>query len=106
MLNGTVQLPSKQEMDEDIEVDFKRRTELGVAVMKPMALGPTQWDYHNELARMAKFTPIAPALQSICQRQFDVFFDDIVHFREIVFDVFDANDPKGYREVIPAAVPS
>lgn len=65
VLDGSLKLPSKKEMDEDTHADFQARLKDGLLPRYAHHMGPRQWDYNNELARMAGFTPIAPVVENL-----------------------------------------
>lgn len=64
-LDGTQKLPSTAEMEEDTENDYRKRLSEGLPHRYAHFMGPRQWDYNDELARLAGFDPIPKAIQKL-----------------------------------------
>ena len=65
VLDGSVELPSKEEMDEDIEADFRKRLELGLPWRYAHHMRERQWDYNDELAAIVKCDPIPKVVSKL-----------------------------------------
>lgn len=65
VLEGSVKLPSKAEMEKDAQGETQRKLEKGVQVKHLLNMDSEQWGYNLELARMGRFTPLDPVIQSL-----------------------------------------
>ncbi|KAB5543573.1 hypothetical protein PHYPO_G00080780 [Pangasianodon hypophthalmus] len=65
VLDGTVQLPSHELMDEDAERERQRKTQMGVQVKHLLQMDSDQWDYYVSLATAAGLPPPNPVIQSL-----------------------------------------
>lgn len=65
-LTGKMVLPSREEMEKDIERDFRWRTEeKGMPTRYAHTMGDLQWKYNDELARLAGFKPVPRVIKSL-----------------------------------------
>lgn len=76
-LDGTLMLPSTEEMEMDIQKDFEQRLSQGLPKRYAHSLGPRQWAYNDSLADMGKFEPIPKAVEILydavhCERVMDL----------------------------------
>ena len=55
-------LPTQEEMESDIESDYKWRLSLGMPHRHAHVLGSLQWSYHDDLAHLADFEPLDPVI--------------------------------------------
>ncbi|KAL7847642.1 hypothetical protein AOLI_G00223600 [Acnodon oligacanthus] len=65
VLEGTVQLPSREVMEEDAERERMRKTQMGVQAKHHLKMGSEQWVYYQDLATTAGFSPPQPVIQSL-----------------------------------------
>ena len=65
-LDGSMKLPTKEEMIEDIEKDYQSRITKGMAARHAhMMVGQMQWDYNDDISSMANITPISNAVRNL-----------------------------------------
>ncbi|KAK6185960.1 hypothetical protein SNE40_008086 [Patella caerulea] len=62
-LDGSFTLPSKEEMDKDTEKDLELRLSQGLPLRHAHTMATRQWEYNNQLAKMANLEPIPPGVQ-------------------------------------------
>ncbi len=74
-LDGSMVLPTKQEMDEDVQRDFEWRLSQGFPRRHAHHMGPLQWAYNDDLAVLAKFQRIPRNVQKL--------YDYIHHVRSV-----------------------
>ncbi|XP_023688299.2 uncharacterized protein [Paramormyrops kingsleyae] len=60
VLDGTFVLPSRVEMEREMEVDVAARRKRGFATRHILKLDSEQWAYNAELARLGGFQPLPP----------------------------------------------
>lgn len=58
MLDGSFSLPSREEMEKDIELDMAARRARGVATRHILKLDSEQWAYNDHLAHLGGFQPL------------------------------------------------
>lgn len=62
-LDDTQTLPSPEDMEADIELDYQSRLSEGLPHRYAHFMGPKQWEYNDSLAALAGFEPIPKAIQ-------------------------------------------
>lgn len=67
VLGGGVTLPSRSQMEAEVQRRQQDRLDQGVQQRHLLVLDQHQWEYCNTLARMANFTPLLPVLRSLHQ---------------------------------------
>lgn len=65
VLDGTVQLPSRELMEEDADKERQRKTQMGVQMKHLLQMDSDQWDYYVSLATAAGLPPPNPVIQSL-----------------------------------------
>ncbi|XP_066288489.1 uncharacterized protein [Branchiostoma lanceolatum] len=65
VLDRSLVLPPKEDMDKEVERDYTGRLESGMAPHHAHVLGNKQWEYHVDLARLAGCQPLSKALHSL-----------------------------------------
>jgi len=65
ILDGSLVLPSKDEMDADTEADYQRRLAEGLPHRYAHYMGNRQWEYSDEVASMAGCEPISKAVRTL-----------------------------------------
>lgn len=58
VLDGSFRLPSREEMEKDIELDIAARRSRGIATRHILKLDSEQWAYNDDLARLGGFNPL------------------------------------------------
>ena len=98
-LDESMQLPSKVEMDQDAENDFKYRLQLGICNKKPHELAWVQWDYHEELARLANFKSWPIARRALCENSILRWNTNLKGFRNINYKITNENSESGWEVI-------
>ncbi|XP_060764402.1 uncharacterized protein LOC132873144 isoform X2 [Neoarius graeffei] len=83
VLDGTVQLPSRELMEEDAQRERQRKTQMGVQVKHLLQMDSDQWDYYVSLATTAGVPPPNPVIQSL--------YNEVARQRRA--------NPQAYREI-------
>ncbi|KAG5844819.1 hypothetical protein ANANG_G00166810 [Anguilla anguilla] len=65
VLEGTVSMPSKAEMEEEVQREMERKLAEGVKPQHLLNLEWSQWEYYQALAGMGGFSPPPPVTQSL-----------------------------------------
>ncbi|XP_057177519.1 uncharacterized protein LOC130546336 isoform X2 [Triplophysa rosa] len=65
ILEGSVKLPNQLEIEKEAQGEMQRKLEKGVQVKHLLNMDSEQWGYYLELARMGRFTPLNPVIQSL-----------------------------------------
>ncbi|KAI2662743.1 Flavin-containing monooxygenase FMO GS-OX-like 5 [Labeo rohita] len=58
VLDGSFCLPSREDMEKDVELDIAARHARGIATRHILKLDSEQWAYNDELARLGGFKPL------------------------------------------------
>ena len=88
-LNGTMPLPSKEQMREDTRRDVAERLSKGYTKRQLHMMGTYQRAYYGELARLADTTHIPEVIVKIREASDTRFIEDLVNFREDTYKVLD-----------------
>ena len=65
-LDGTMPLPSREEMENDMQQDYEWRLSVGMPHRYAHEMAELQWRYNLELANLAGFSPVPQSVQSLC----------------------------------------
>ncbi|XP_033755689.1 dimethylaniline monooxygenase [N-oxide-forming] 1-like [Pecten maximus] len=90
-LDGTVELPGREEMDADTDKDFRRRLERGMPERYAHTMGSLQWRYNEEIADLVGFEHLSPVLEEIVDAVLLTRDKDIVHFKTIKYELTEQN---------------
>ncbi|KAF5904830.1 flavin-containing monooxygenase FMO GS-OX-like 4 [Clarias magur] len=71
VLDGNVQLPSRELMEEDIEREKQRKTKMGIHVKHFLKMASGQWDYYASLAKAAGLPPPNPVIKSLYEEHME-----------------------------------
>lgn len=82
ILDGSQKLPSEEEMQLDIEEDFKHRLAEGLPPRYAHNMGPWQWAYNDSLAEMGKFIPIPVVVQNLYDEVHRMRVKDLPNYKE------------------------
>lgn len=90
-LNGSMKLPSKEDMKLDTEEDMKARWAKGYTRRQAHLMGPDQQKYYDELASQANTEPIAPVIIKLRDHSVKRLYEDLNNFREDRYKIVDDN---------------
>uniref|UniRef100_A0A3P9M7C0 Flavin-containing monooxygenase n=1 Tax=Oryzias latipes TaxID=8090 RepID=A0A3P9M7C0_ORYLA len=65
VLDGSVTLPSRTQMEDEVREDLHRKLDGGVQRRHLLKMDQNQWQYCEELARSAGFPPLPPVVRSL-----------------------------------------
>ncbi len=80
----------------DSEEDYARRLAMGICQKKAHDLAWTEWEYHDDLARLAGFEPWPEAKKTVCDLTFRYIRDEALVFRDINYKITDENAREGF----------
>ncbi|XP_033755721.1 LOW QUALITY PROTEIN: dimethylaniline monooxygenase [N-oxide-forming] 1-like [Pecten maximus] len=90
-LDGTVELPVREEMDADTDKDFRSRLERGKPDRHAHHMGTLQWQYYNEFADLAGFERIPPVLALLYDTVLKTRAEDTINFKTINYKITGLN---------------
>ncbi|XP_041375778.1 flavin-containing monooxygenase FMO GS-OX-like 2 [Gigantopelta aegis] len=82
VLDGSVELPSKEDMDKDIEADFRKRLEQGLPWRHAHHMKEKQWGYIDELAAIVKCDPIPKSVSDLYNHVFLVRSSNFLNYKK------------------------
>ncbi|XP_041865103.1 flavin-containing monooxygenase FMO GS-OX4-like isoform X2 [Melanotaenia boesemani] len=65
VLDGSVPLPPRAQMEDEIRKELQEKLDRGVPHRHLMKIQQEQWDYCQDLAVSARFTPLPPVIRSL-----------------------------------------
>ncbi|ESP04261.1 hypothetical protein LOTGIDRAFT_223998 [Lottia gigantea] len=87
VLDGSLKLPSREEMDADTEEDFKARMCEGLARRHAHFMGPRQWDYSDQLAKMANVSPVWKSIQELYDMIHETRIKNLLDYKKINYEL-------------------
>ncbi|XP_002735404.1 uncharacterized protein LOC100377826 [Saccoglossus kowalevskii] len=99
ILDGSQQLPSRHEMEKDIEKDYNwRLNDLQFPNRYAHRMSNMQWDYNDQLCMMAKVKPISRVVPSIYDA---VHHHRVNHLMGYKTDEYEITGPDTWRKIEP-----
>ncbi|XP_070575785.1 uncharacterized protein [Ptychodera flava] len=99
VLNGSLKLPSQEEMEEDARKDYEwRRNTLGYPNRYAHRMGTLQWAYNDDLSEIAKFQAIPRSVSQLYDAVHEVRRTDLMHYKKMNYiltgkDSWEAANP-------------
>ncbi|XP_059400708.1 uncharacterized protein LOC132132347 [Carassius carassius] len=90
VLEGSVELPTQEEMEKEVQREMQRKQDTGVQVKHLLNLDKDQWDYYMDLAKVGRFTPPQPVFQSLYEEVRRQRQKDPQKYRQINYKLIDA----------------
>ncbi|OWF48027.1 flavin-containing monooxygenase FMO GS-OX5-like [Mizuhopecten yessoensis] len=90
-LDGTMTLPSRENMDEDTAKDFSSRLKRGMPERYAHTMGTMQWRYNDEIADLAGFERIPPVVEELYDTVHITRVKDIVHYKSVNYKLTGPN---------------
>lgn len=87
VIDGSMKLPSVEEMLKDIDEDFKKRLSDGLPVHYAHTMGPRQWRYNDDLADMAKVNRLSKAVEQLYDHVHETRCKDIARYKTINYQM-------------------
>ena len=98
-LDGSMVLPSKDEMDADIRADYERRLESGMPHRYAHRMGKKLLrEYHTDLSQLSGIRPIPPVIFNMFEYGLDRLFGDYMNFKNDSFTIIDDEKFESRRE--------
>ncbi|VEN41239.1 unnamed protein product [Callosobruchus maculatus] len=88
-LEGSMQLPSTEEMRAHTEAELKWRLEKGYTKRRFHRMGPYQEMYYNDLSTEANIKPIAPVIVKLREESGKRLASDFLNFRNDRYKIID-----------------
>ena len=89
VLEGSCQLPSKEEMDADTEADFQKRLSEGLPRRHAHTMAGRQWAYNDEIARMAGCECIQNVVKNLYDAVHEIRAVNLVGYKQKNFELID-----------------
>ena len=89
LLDGTQQIPTTEEMDKHTERDFQNRLAQGLPVRHAHLMGPRQWEYSDELARLGNYEPITQSVRNLFNAIHNTRVKDLQNYKRIQYRIVD-----------------
>ncbi|XP_071172349.1 uncharacterized protein [Mytilus edulis] len=86
-IDGSMPLPSEEEMKKDIDKDFKLRLSEGLPVRYAHNMGPKQWRYNDGLAEMAKIKPLPQVVEKLYDYVHETRVKDIAGYKSVNYSI-------------------
>lgn len=88
-LDGSITLPSKEEMDEETERDFQKRLAMDMPPTYAHQMGSMQWDYFAELADCLGVKRLPPVVRMVYDYVADRRKEDMMHYKTESYALLD-----------------
>lgn len=88
-LDGSVTLPSKEEMDEETERDFQKRLAMDMPPTYAHQMGSMQWDYFAELADCLGLKRLPPVVRMVYDFVADRRKEDMMYYKTDSYTLLD-----------------
>ncbi|XP_069693152.1 uncharacterized protein [Periplaneta americana] len=88
-LDGSITLPSKEEMDEETERDFQKRLAMDMPPTYAHKMGSLQWDYFGELADCLGLKRLPPVVRMVYDYVADRRKQDLMHYKTESYTLLD-----------------
>ncbi|KPP71664.1 dimethylaniline monooxygenase-like, partial [Scleropages formosus] len=92
VLDGTFPLPSRGEMEQELEADVAARRGRGIATRHILKLDSEQWAYNDELARLAGFQPLPPYWSNLYESNKVFRARDMLNYKTYQYSVLSDTD--------------
>lgn len=86
-LDGTLKLPDQDDMDRDIQEDYKRRLAEGLPHRYAHTMGTRQWEYNDSLAKIGHYEPIPRAIQVLYDYVHETRVNDLPNYKKRVYEL-------------------
>ncbi|KAK7114066.1 hypothetical protein V1264_000192 [Littorina saxatilis] len=86
-LDGSFQLPSKEEMDADTEADYQKRLSEGLPKRHAHTMGNRQWAYNDEIARLAGCELIQKSVKNLYDAVHETRVKNLVGYKRVNYEM-------------------
>lgn len=91
-LSGKMKLPTKEEMENDIKLDFEKRLNLGFPHRKAHHMGSLQWAYNDDLAEMSGEKPMPRVVQKLYDEVHRYRVLNVVTYKSLNYKLLDSEN--------------
>uniref|UniRef100_A0A0B6Y0T3 Flavin-containing monooxygenase n=1 Tax=Arion vulgaris TaxID=1028688 RepID=A0A0B6Y0T3_9EUPU len=92
ILDGTLILPSEEDMNRDTEEDYRSRLEAGMPHRHAHFLDEKQYSYNDELADMAKTTRLPEHFKQLCRLTRKLRQTNLMGYKKVNFELDEKKD--------------
>ncbi|KAG9274256.1 dimethylaniline monooxygenase N-oxide-forming 2-like [Astyanax mexicanus] len=92
VLDGSFTLPSREEMEKDIELDTAARRARGIATRHILKLDSEQWAYNDHLAQLGGFQPLPRYWSNLYESNKVFRARDMLNYKTHNYTVLDETD--------------
>ncbi|XP_066578791.1 uncharacterized protein LOC136768466 isoform X2 [Amia ocellicauda] len=89
LLDGSCPLPSREEMEREIEAETASRLGRGIATRHLLKLDSDQWDYNDELALLGRFQPLPPYWKDLYEANKGHRAEDLLNYKTYRYTVLN-----------------
>lgn len=87
-IDGSMKLPTKEQMLKDIEKDYVSRKMKGMPPRHAhMMVGQMQWDYNDDITTLAKIPPISTAVRSLFDKIHYTRTENLLTYKNYNYDI-------------------
>lgn len=90
-LDGSLKLPSKEEMDQDTKADFEKRLSKGLPSRHAHHMGSRQWDYNDDLLSLGQFNSLPNVVHKLYDHIHNVRIKDLIGYKNDNYDIVDSD---------------
>ncbi|XP_033127746.1 flavin-containing monooxygenase FMO GS-OX-like 4 isoform X2 [Anneissia japonica] len=90
-LTGSMQLPSKEQMELDIEKDYQKRLAEGLPNRHAHAMGPRQWQYNDDLCHLAHIQTVPDVVRKLYDAVHDERTWNVANYKKNNYKLIDDN---------------
>ncbi|RXM97528.1 Flavin-containing monooxygenase FMO GS-OX-like 4 [Acipenser ruthenus] len=81
VLDGSFTLPSREQMDREVDTEIRRLLDSGVPLRHVLKLDAEQWDYNDQLAALGNFPALPPYWRSLYQANKEFRATDLLNYK-------------------------
>ncbi|MGH0170141.1 UNVERIFIED_CONTAM: hypothetical protein FKN15_058214 [Acipenser sinensis] len=92
VLDGSFTLPSREEMDREVDTETRRLLDSSVPLRHVLRLDAEQWDYNDQLAALGNFPALPPYWRSLYQANKEFRATDLLNYKRYNYQVLSDTD--------------
>ncbi|XP_041093415.1 flavin-containing monooxygenase FMO GS-OX-like 4 [Polyodon spathula] len=92
VLDGSFTLPSREQMDREVDTEIRRLLDSGVPLRHVLKLDAEQWDYNDHLAALGNFPALPPYWRSLYQANKEFRATDLLNYKRYSYQVLSDTD--------------
>lgn len=91
ILEGTLKLPSQEEMNQDTKADFEKRLSEGLPPRHAHHMGPRQWGYNDDLSSIGQFDFIPSVVQKLNDYIHHYRGENLIGYKNYNYELVDSD---------------